>query len=147
MIETPRGPVVESLLGRGFVVHSINPKQMDQFRHIRLAYRTSPQLGLLERFHQTLKTEEVYWCLYEGPGHARSYLAEFRERCKQVRPHWVLVPLQGGNPVTPAEVYAEGMIIRLPKWQTWVRAAWRKLMQMAEGEHFPLADEAVRPVA
>ena len=26
VIETPRGPVVESLLGRWFVVHSINPK-------------------------------------------------------------------------------------------------------------------------
>ena len=32
VIETPRGPVVESLLGRGFVVHSINPKQMDRYR-------------------------------------------------------------------------------------------------------------------
>ena len=32
VIETPRGPVVKSLLGRGFVVHSINPKQMDRYR-------------------------------------------------------------------------------------------------------------------
>ena len=31
-IEVPRGPVVESLLERGFVVHSINPKQLDRFR-------------------------------------------------------------------------------------------------------------------
>ena len=31
-IETPRGPVVESLLARGFAVHSINPKQLDRFR-------------------------------------------------------------------------------------------------------------------
>ena len=31
-IETPRGPVVESLIGRGFAVHSINPKQLDRFR-------------------------------------------------------------------------------------------------------------------
>ena len=30
--ETPRGPVVESLLERGFAVHSINPKQLDRFR-------------------------------------------------------------------------------------------------------------------
>jgi hypothetical protein len=28
--------------------------------HVRSAYRTPTQLGLLERFHQTLKTEEVY---------------------------------------------------------------------------------------
>ena len=31
-IETPRGPVVESLMERGFVVHAINPKQLDRFR-------------------------------------------------------------------------------------------------------------------
>ena len=30
-IETPRGPVVESLMERGFAVHSINPKQLDRF--------------------------------------------------------------------------------------------------------------------
>ena len=32
VIETPRGSVVKSLLGREFVVHSINPKQMDRYR-------------------------------------------------------------------------------------------------------------------
>ena len=31
-IETPRGPAVESLMERGFAVHSINPKQLDRFR-------------------------------------------------------------------------------------------------------------------
>lgn len=31
-IETPHGPVVETLLERGMVVHSINPKQLDRFR-------------------------------------------------------------------------------------------------------------------
>ena len=31
-VETPRGPVVESLMERGLVVHSINPKQLDRFR-------------------------------------------------------------------------------------------------------------------
>ena len=31
-IEVPHGPVVESLIERGFVVHAINPKQMDRFR-------------------------------------------------------------------------------------------------------------------
>ena len=38
------------------------------YTHIRIAYRTPTQLGLLERFHQTLKTEEVYWKLYTSPG-------------------------------------------------------------------------------
>jgi transposase len=31
-IEMPRGAVVETLLERGFVVHTINPKQVDRFR-------------------------------------------------------------------------------------------------------------------
>ena len=31
-IETPHGPVVETLLERGFKVYSINPKQLDRFR-------------------------------------------------------------------------------------------------------------------
>jgi hypothetical protein len=31
-IETPHGPIVEALLERGFVVYSINPKQLDRFR-------------------------------------------------------------------------------------------------------------------
>jgi transposase len=31
-IEVPHGPVVETLLERGFVVYAINPKQLDRFR-------------------------------------------------------------------------------------------------------------------
>jgi len=31
-IETPRGPVVETVLERGFELYSINPKQLDRFR-------------------------------------------------------------------------------------------------------------------
>lgn len=31
-LEVPHGPVVETLIERGFAVHSINPKQLDRFR-------------------------------------------------------------------------------------------------------------------
>ena len=31
-LEVPHGPVVEALMERGFVVHSLNPKQLDRFR-------------------------------------------------------------------------------------------------------------------
>ena len=31
-IEVPHGPVVETLIERGFAVHALNPKQMDRFR-------------------------------------------------------------------------------------------------------------------
>ena len=60
-IETPRGPVVESLMERGFAVHAINPKQLDRFRDrispagakddrrdarvLASALRTDPQLS------------------------------------------------------------------------------------------------------
>ena len=36
-IETPRGPVVESLMEHGIAIHSINPKQLDRFRDRPLA--------------------------------------------------------------------------------------------------------------
>src|SRR5512132_1747083 len=31
-IEVPRGPIVEALLERGYIVFAINPKQLDRFR-------------------------------------------------------------------------------------------------------------------
>jgi hypothetical protein len=31
-VEVPHGPVVDVLLDRGFIVHSINPKQLDRLR-------------------------------------------------------------------------------------------------------------------
>ena len=31
-IEVPNGPVVETMLERGFMLHSLNPKQLDRFR-------------------------------------------------------------------------------------------------------------------
>ena len=31
-IEVPHGPVVDSLIDQGFVVHAINPKQLDRLR-------------------------------------------------------------------------------------------------------------------
>jgi hypothetical protein len=44
-------------------------------------------IGVLERFHLTLKTEEVYWRFYENPQHARACLMEFRVRYNTLRPH------------------------------------------------------------
>ena len=42
----------------------------EPYSYVRTQYRTPQQLGLLERFHKTLKIEEVYWRLYENPQHA-----------------------------------------------------------------------------
>ena len=73
-----------------FMAHRIQEHIRGLFTHVRIAYRTPTQLGLLERFHQTLKSEEVRWRLYDSPGHARTSLDEFRQRYNRVRPtgHW-----------------------------------------------------------
>jgi putative transposase len=113
--------------GSSFIARRFGSYLKDLYRHVRIAYRTPTQLGLLERFHETLKREEVYWRLYDDPGHARACLAEFRQRYNQRRPHWALVPEAGGDPWVPEEVYAGGRTIRIPKWQGWAKGAKEKL--------------------
>ena len=107
------------------------------FAHVRINYRTPTQLGLLERFHQTLKTEEVYWHLYQSPAEARERLHEFRERYNTIRPHWALRPEEGGDPLTPHDVYVHRRATTLPAWQTWATAARAKLDAMIADAHAP----------
>ena len=54
-------------------------------------------------------------------------LAAFRQRYHERRPHWALVPEDGGDPLTPQEVYVRGCPIRISKWQGWARGAKAKL--------------------
>jgi transposase InsO family protein len=103
-----------------------------KFQHVRTRYRTPQQLGLLERFHQTLKREEVYWQLYDNPQDAREKLAAFRDRYNAIRPHWALEPADGGDVLTPEEVYVKGRAITLPRWQGWAKAAKQKLDEAME---------------
>jgi len=118
--------------GSSFIAKRFTKFVADQFSHVRIRYRTPTQLGLLERFHRTLKTEEVYWQVYDHPQHARDCLAAFRARYNESRPHWALVPEEGGDPLVPQEVYAEGRAVQIPKWQTWARAAKAKLDELLE---------------
>jgi transposase InsO family protein len=121
---TDNGP---SFVARWFVEFVREP-----YSHVRIQYRTPQQLGLLERFHQTLKKEEVYWRLYENPQHARECLAEFHGRYNTLRPHWALVPEEGGDPLVPAEVYAGAQSVQIPRWQDWARAASARLEALFE---------------
>lgn len=116
--------------GSSFIARRFQAFVKQAYEHVRIQYRTPQQLGLLERFHSTLKTEEVYWRLYESPQHARECLAEFRQRYNERRPHWGLVPEEGGDPLVPVEVYTEGRAIEIPRWQSWARAAQAKLEEM-----------------
>lgn len=120
--------------GSSFLARAFQRHVRGQFQHVRTRYRTPEQLGLLERFHQTLKTEEVYWQLYDNPADAREKLAAFRDRYNFVRPHWALRPVGGGDVVTPYEVYTGEVEIELPKWQGWAKAARRKLEALLEAE-------------
>lgn len=118
--------------GSTFIAKRFVAFTRDDYRQVRIRYRTPTQLGLLERFHRTLKEEEVYWRLYDNPAHARVCLGEFRERYNRLRPHWALAPESGGDPVTPEDVYAKRVTPQLPRWQGWAKAAKEKLEKLTQ---------------
>ncbi|MDE0309039.1 MAG: DDE-type integrase/transposase/recombinase [Acidiferrobacterales bacterium] len=132
-----RLPTLESDNGPSFMSRSFRFHVKGRFNYVRIAYRTPTQLGLLERVHQTLRTEEVYWCWYENPGAARRCLEEFRVRYNETRPHWALKPLGGGDVLVPSEVYVDGLAVGIPSWQGWAKAAKKKLDEVVGGDHFP----------
>lgn len=113
--------------GPSFIARRFQQFVADAYAHVRIQYRTPTQLGLLERFHKTLKVEEVYWRLYDSPAHCRECLEEFRQRYNGRRPHWALVPEEGGDPLVPAEVYRGDRAVRIPRWQGWAKGAKAKL--------------------
>jgi len=123
-------PFIVTDNGSSFIAKRFGQFVKNQFVHVRIAYRTPTQLGLLERFHRTLKQEEVYWQLYDNPAHARDCLAVFHKRYNTQRPHWALIPAEGGDPLTPEDVYVKGLTTQIPKWQTWAIKAKEKLDQM-----------------
>jgi putative transposase len=128
----PKRPFLVTDNGPSFVAKRFGRYIKDVYSHVRIQYRTPTQLGLLERFHCTLKQEEVYWRLYESPAHARECLEEFSSRYNTRRPHWALVPASGGDPLTPEEVYAQGRVTQIPRWQAWARRAKAELQRLLE---------------
>lgn len=120
-------PILVTDNGSSFLAKRFKAHIKDRYQQVRTRYRTPEQLGLLERFHQTLKREEVYWQLYDSPADAREKLQAFHARYNQIRPHWALQPAAGGDVVTPDEVYRGKIAIVLPKWQGWAKAAKQKL--------------------
>ncbi len=113
--------------GSSFLAKRFQTYVRNLYAHVRIRYRTPTQLGLLERFHRTFKEEEVYWHLYDSPAHARDCIAVFRTRYNEYRPHWALVPAEGGDPLTPHDVYVSGCATKIPKWQGWAIGAKRRL--------------------
>jgi len=136
-------PFIVTDNGSSFMARKFGEYMNGRFTHVRIEYRTPTQLGLLERFHRTLKDEEVCWRLYDNPNHCRDCLAQFRERYNKRRPHWALVPESGGDPYTPDEVYVSGHAIQIPKWQGWAREAKEKLDALFNAECNMTEKEAV----
>jgi transposase InsO family protein len=126
----PKAPFLVTDNGPSFIARRFGKYIEALYSHVRIQYRTPTQLGLLERFHRTLKEEEVYWRIYDSPAHCRECLEEFRSRYNGRRPHWALVPEEGGDPLVPEEVYTGGRAIRIPRWQGWARGAKEKLDKM-----------------
>ena len=120
-------PILVTDNGSSFLAKRFKAHIQGQYQQVRTRYRTPEQLGLLERFHQTLKREEVYWQMYDSPADARAKLQAFHARYNQIRPHWALQPAAGGDVVTPDEVYRGQVEIVLPRWQGWAKAAKQKL--------------------
>ena len=134
-----RRPTLVTDNGSSFLSRRFQEFLSGSLEHVRTRYRTPEQLGLLERFHRTLKTEEVYWHLYASPQEAREKLDTFRQRYNEVRPHWALVPEAGGDPVTPADVYHRRVTVQLPAWQSWAKAAKEKLEKLQVGKKQEIA--------
>ena len=130
--ELTKAPFLVTDNGSSFIAKRFARNIAGVYSHVRIQYRTPTQLGLLERFHRTLKEEEVYWRLYENPSHCRDCLEEFRTRYNDRRPHWALIPEEGGDPLVPEEVYTSSRSIQIPKWQGWAKGAKAKLDQMLE---------------
>jgi putative transposase len=123
-------PFVVTDNGSSFLSKRFRTHVKGQYTHVRIGYRMPTQLGLLERFHRTLKEEEIYWNLYTSPGHARECITAFKERYNQRRPHWALIPDGGGDPLTPQDVYVDGLATEIPKWQGWAKTARAKLERL-----------------
>jgi putative transposase len=122
--ERQRGKLKKPVLlvtdnGSSFTARRFQEELQGKYSHVRIRYRTPTQLGLLERFHGTLKKEEVHWNYYESVSDAREKLEQFRVRYNEIRPHWSLRESESSDPVAPQQVYSGEVIPVLPKWQQW----------------------------
>jgi transposase InsO family protein len=94
VIVTDNGP---ALLSRKFAQYiAASP-----FRHVRGKEHHPQTIGMVERFHQSYKYEEVYLNQYRDPIEAAQALARYRWHYNWERPHQALACR------VPAEVYCQ----------------------------------------
>jgi putative transposase len=121
-----KNPFLVTANGSSFIARHFQRTSRSASRTCASSTARPPNSGCSERFHQTLKTEEVCWKLYASPAEARESLEGFRRRYNEVRPHCALAPAGGGDVLTPADVYVHGQAIELPKWQGWAKSRPRE---------------------
>jgi len=106
------------------------------YAHVAIQYRTPTQLGLQHRFHQTLKTDEVYWRLYKKPGEARQSLLVFHRTHKELCPHWAF-GAAGRRCGDTGRLYMHGRMMKLLTWQRWAGESRERLQAMFASVHLP----------
>jgi len=74
----PKAPFLVTGNGPSFIARRFGKYVEDLYSHVRIQYRTPTQLGLLGRFHRTLKEEDVYCRIYDSPAHCRECPEESR---------------------------------------------------------------------
>lgn len=83
-----------------------------------------------------------------APGEARESLEILRRRYNDIRPHRALIPPDGSDPLSPADVYVHGQAVGLPTWQGWAKAARKKPARMIRDVHLPLpGDPSIQTAA
>ncbi len=135
--EAIRGPLTQPVFlvtdnGSTFIAKEFKDHLGHNYSQVRIQYRTPTQLGLLERFHKTLKQEEIYQHIYDSPAQAKERIEKYLHVYNNQRPHWALKPVQGGDCYTPTQVYKQSHTIQVPRWQKWAKAAKKKVEQLSE---------------
>ena len=62
-----------------------------------------------------------------GAQRAAGHIAPVSWQYHEVRPHYALIPIAGGDVVMPRDVYAEKIMTQIPRWQARAREAKRRL--------------------
>ena len=47
---------------------------------------------------------------------------------------WTLIPEEGGDPLTPQDVYVHGQVVQILKWQGWAPGAKQRLEEVLREE-------------
>jgi hypothetical protein len=108
--------------GPPFIAQRLAEFVRELYIHIEIQYLTPKAVGAAGTVSSEAE-DRGSLLPYENSEHTCACLGEFNVRYTTVRPHWVLVPEEGGDSLVPAELCAGGRAIQILRWQDWARAA------------------------